>query len=122
MELAALRALDPEPRTVRDLKFFRRYIKPMFAEKPRLTKSNRKPLRKRKWEHAEEISNEMIKLGYEFQCFPSFSTPHFRIEGTIDYWPATTRFFDSELKCWGIGYEPLLRHIEMKRSMHVPKF
>lgn len=84
----------------------------LTREKPHLSKSKRTILRTQKWDHADEVTKELTIMGFKVHRFEaSISTPHLRINNKIDYWPASTRFFNYELKAWGLGYEHLCTHL-----------
>lgn len=91
----------------------------MSREKPVLTKSYLKPFKQKKWSLYDEHKARIESLGHYVHLFESsIFTPHARISGRIDYWPASTRFFDREAKLWGHGIDSLLEYLN---AAEIPK-
>lgn len=83
----------------------------LTTAKPHLTGSEKKLLRKNKWEHATFVMKDLKRIGIDAIMFEkSTGTPHIRALYAIDYWPASTRFFDHDLKVWGLGYTAFRNH------------
>ena len=76
----------------------------LYDEKPEVPKAILKDLRKKKWIIAEEAEKELRKLGFYVEMFECPYTPHMRVLN-VDYWPASSRFYDRIKHKWGIGYE-----------------
>lgn len=72
--------------------------------------AKRKALRARRWEHANEVVETFEREGVHVTQFPSSDTPHLRIAG-VDYWPATSRFYDLHTGETGFGFEELKKHV-----------
>lgn len=84
----------------------------LYKEKPYISKQERAILRTLKWDHAMDVAIEFKKLGFKVITFDkSTATPHMRIADHVDYWPATSRFYDYDLKAWGLGYDSLKAHL-----------
>ena len=80
----------------------------LTRDKPDLPIGIKNTLRKNKWNLCDEVLAYFEHLGISVHIFDkSKATPHLRIGNTLDYWPATTRFFIHSSKLWGIGYESL---------------
>ena len=88
----------------------------LSTQKPVLHKNYTKSLRKEKWEIAEELSDWLNDHGIEFEFFNCKSTPHVRILN-VDHWPASSRFYDRDLKLWGCGQDELRAHLFKKLEM-----
>lgn len=77
---------------------------------------SKRELRKRKWEHSEEVLAFCAEEKLEVTQFErSKSTPHLRIWGICDYWPATAHFIDFDRKTEGYGYEDFKEYVRMFR-------
>ena len=76
---------------------------------------NKKQLKQNRWIHAEEVIHYFCTLGFDVFVFEaSKQTPHIRIDGHVDYWPASKRFYDMQQKIKGIGWENLKKHFQKK--------
>jgi hypothetical protein len=92
----------------------------LTTKKPLLEKGIRKDLRRNKWEHFEEVKYYLERQGINYHVFTaSKKTPHIRILDRIDYWPASTRFFDFKLKAWGVSWNSLKLHIQKNTKVNV---
>lgn len=73
-----------------------------------LSKSSKRQLKANKWQHADEVTSFYRKMGISVERFAASSeTPHLRIQGRFDYWPATMRFYDLKTHKKGVGFEAL---------------
>lgn len=80
--------------------------------KPELNKSYLRKLKSIKYELAEFEKQILIKFKIPFHLFHGNKyTPHFRINGIYDYWPATSRYFNIKNHQWGFGFEKLVNVI-----------
>ena len=94
-------------------------FKSVDSVKPHLTKGMVKKLRKDKWARAEVEVSQIEELGFPVIIFQkSVSTPHIRIF-SVDYWPASTRFFDVNTQQWGVGFDNLKNYLVAQYKMGV---
>lgn len=74
----------------------------------------KKKLRENKWNHAQEVYCYFKKLNLDVFAFECMATPHLRIDGHVDYWPATMRFYNAKTREWNIGWQNLKNHFQKK--------
>lgn len=93
----------------------------LTRDKPNIPKGYKNLLRKNKWNHSDEVVSYFRNLKISVIIFDkSTSTPHLRIGDTLDYWPATTRFFLFKQRLWGIGYEALKQVFSKNKEQEKP--
>lgn len=86
-------------------------------KKPQIDSKLRKHLKQNKWDIGNEHCEELLKMGCTVVFFNCTDTPHMRIDDWIDYWPASSRFYDRYDGLWGAGFEDLKLCVVSRRLL-----